>query len=242
MANLYAGTSGWAYATWKPGFYPAKLPSKKFLEHYATQLNSVEVNYTFRRRVSDVTLDSWIQSTPENFRFSAKAHQRITHILRLKDAGESVRFFLESLEPLAQAGKLGVVLIQLPPFLKANVELLSEFLAELPRAHRVAFEFRHESWFADSIYEVLKGRNAALCIAESEKLECPDVATANFVYYRFRKPEYSKADTRAIENRIREHLSAGRDAFVYFKHEETPEGALNAVQLLAQFNPPAQTK
>jgi len=209
------------------------LPSKKFLEHYATQLNSVEVNYTFRRRVSDVTLDSWINVTPEGFKFSAKAHQRITHILRLRDAAESTRFFLESLEPLVQAGKLGVILIQLPPFLKSSAELLSAFLADVPRIHRFAFEFRHESWFNDEIYEVLKGRNAAMCIAESEKLECPDVVTADFVYYRYRKPDYSPADMKAIEKKMRAHLDANRDAFVYFKHEETPDGALHAVNLLS---------
>jgi uncharacterized protein YecE (DUF72 family) len=233
VANLYTGTSGWAYSTWKPDFYPAKLPAAKFLSHYATQLNSVEVNYTFRRRVSDVSLDSWINSTPEGFKFSAKAHQRITHILRLKNAGESVRFFLESLEPLQQAGKLGVVLIQLPPFLRVNPSLLSEFLADVPRLHRFAFEFRHESWFTDEIYEILKGRNAALCIAESEKLECPDVITADFVYYRYRMPNYSPADMKAIHKKMRAHLDANRDAFVYFKHEDTPDGALNAVRLLS---------
>ena len=149
---LYAGTSGWAYAGWKPAFYPAKTPSKKFLEVYATRLNSVEVNYTFRRYPSEKLLAGWIASTPAGFRFSVKANQLITHIKRLRDAREVTQRFLSSLQLLVEAGKLGVVLYQLPPFLKADSALLSDFLALLPAAVRSTFEFRHDSWFTEETF------------------------------------------------------------------------------------------
>src|SRR5574340_1849394 len=118
MAAIYAGTSGWAYPSWKPGFYPAKLASKKFLEYYATRLNSVELNMTFRRFPTEKQLTAWIAATPPGFVFSVKAHQMITHIKRLADAGDWTRRFLAALQPLHEAGKLGTVLFQLPPFLK----------------------------------------------------------------------------------------------------------------------------
>ncbi len=234
MAVLYVGTSGWAYPTWKPLFYPEKLAQKKFLQHYSTQLNTVEVNYTFRQLVKDTTVTKWLEETPEQFRFTIKAHQMMTHIKRLKGAGEFVARFLETLEPLARAKRLGPVLFQLPPNMKADAEVLAAFLDLLPRALRTAFEFRNESWFAEPTYAVLAKYNAALCVAESEERETPDVVTANFCYYRYRKPGYSKAEQSAMASRIQEHLGAGREVFAYFKHEDTPDGALAAVELLRQ--------
>ena len=232
MAQLLVGTSGWAYPSWKPDFYPAKLAQKKFLSHYATQLNTVEVNFTFRQLVKDTTIQNWIDQTPATFRFGVKAHQVITHIKRLKGTEDFVPRFLATIEPLATAGKLGPVLFQLPPNLKMNGALLKDFLALLPRSLPAAFEFRHESWFADSTWEALKSRGIALCVAETEERTTPDVVTGPFVYYRFRKPSYTDEERRGMVARIREHMSAGRDVFAYFKHEETPEGALYAVDLL----------
>jgi uncharacterized protein YecE (DUF72 family) len=232
MPELFIGTSGWAYPTWKPDFYPAKLAQKKFLSHYATQLNTVEVNFTFRQLVKETTIQNWIEQTPASFRFGVKAHQVITHIKRLKATEDFVPRFLATIAPLASAGKLGPVLFQLPPNLKADLPLLKDFLALLPRTLPAAFEFRNDSWFADSTWEVLKSHGAALCVAETEERTTPDVATAPFVYYRFRKPTYTAEERREMVARIGEHLAAGRDAFAYFKHEETPEGALYAVDLL----------
>jgi uncharacterized protein YecE (DUF72 family) len=234
VAKLYCGTSGWSYASWKPKFYPEKLAATKFLSHYASRLNTVEVNYTFRHIASEKTLNNWCAQTPAHFKFSIKANQRITHILRLKDAVEPARSFLATLQPLCEADKLAMVLFQLPPFLKADQKLLSDFLSGMPRDSklRLAFEFRHESWFKDETYVALKSHNVALCIAESEKLEAPDLATADFVYYRLRKEEYSPAELKQIEQRTGAHLKTGKDVFVYFKHEESPEGALYAEQLL----------
>src|SRR5215467_11282450 len=194
MATLYAGTSGFAYAAWKPGFYPAKLPANQFLKHYSERLNCVEINYTFRRLPSASTLANWVESTPPGFVFAVKANQRITHFARLKNAGEPTELFLRMIDPLRTARRLGPILFQLPPQLKCDVGLLSAYLELLPGDLRYAFEFRHESWLAEPVYEALRARNVSLCVAESERLEVPEVITADFVYYRLRKPDYTEAD------------------------------------------------
>jgi uncharacterized protein YecE (DUF72 family) len=228
---IYAGTSGWAYATWKPDFYPAKLPSAKFLGHYAARLNTVEVNYTFRRFPTEKLLRGWLEATPAGFTFAVKAHQKITHVARLRDVADFTSDFLRSLQPLDAEKKLGPVLFQLPPFLKCDVALLKDFLAGLPRPMRAAFEFRHVSWFVEEVYAALRDANAALCNAESEKLETPEVQTADFAYLRLRKEDYSAKARKALTQKTAELTKRG-DVFVYFKHEDTPEGALYAESLL----------
>jgi uncharacterized protein YecE (DUF72 family) len=232
LGKVYAGTSGWAYATWKPDFYPAKLASAKFLGHYASRLNTVEVNYTFRRFPTEKLLRGWMAATPPGFKFAFKANQKITHIKRLKDVAEFTAEFATALQPLDEEKKLGPVLFQLPPYLKCDVGLLKEFLDCVPRGLRNAFEFRHASWFCDEAYDVMRGANVALCQAESEKLETPDVQTADFAYLRLRKEDYSKKAQAAVKAQV-EKLAASGDVFVYFKHEDTPEGALHAEGLLA---------
>ncbi len=239
MAQLFVGTSGWAYPSWKPAFYPEKLAQTKFLTYYSGQLNTVEVNLTFRQLLKETTAQKWIAQTPENFRFGIKAHQVITHIKRLKQAEEFLARFVSTIEPLARAGKLGPVLFQLPPNMKADPALLQEFIAVIPRGVRAAFEFRHESWFADDIFSLLKQHNRALCVAETEERVTPDVVTADFCYYRYRKPEYSPDERRTMLRRLHEHLDSGREAYAYFKHEETPQGALYAVELLKEAGRPA---
>jgi uncharacterized protein YecE (DUF72 family) len=234
MAQLYAGTSGWAYPSWKPDFYPAKLAQAKFLQYYATQLNAVEVNFTFRQLLKETTAQKWIDATPDGFHLSIKAHQVITHIKRLKNTEEFIPRFLSTIEPIARAGKLGPLLFQLPPNMKVDATLLGEFLAVLPRAVASAFEFRHASWFTDEIFDLLKSGNRALCVAETEERTTPDVVTADFCYYRYRKPFYTPDERRAMVNRIGEHLEQNRDVFAYFKHEETPEGAIYAVDVLKE--------
>jgi uncharacterized protein YecE (DUF72 family) len=229
---IYAGTSGWAYPSWKPDFYPAKLASAKFLGHYATRLNTVEVNYTFRRFPTENLLRGWIEATPPGFQFAIKAHQKITHVARLRDVGDFTSDFLRSLQPLDEEKKLGPVLFQLPPFLRCDVALLKDFLASLPRSLRAAFEFRHESWFSEEVYALLRSANAALCNAESEKLETPDTQTADFAYLRLRKEKYSAKERKELEQRIA-RLGSGGDVYVYFKHEDTPDGALHAESVLS---------
>ncbi len=229
--KVYAGTSGWAYTSWKPKFYPAKLASAKFLGHYATRLNSVEVNYTFQNQVTKKQLAEWIGATPVDFKFAVKAHQAITHIKRLRGAASQISKFLKSLDPLRESGKLGPLLFQLPPNFKCDLGRLDEFLEKLPRGMRAAVEFRHPSWFVDDVYDRLGRANVALCQAESDKLETPDVATADFCYLRLRKEKYSPSARKKISNRVAEAAQRG-DVFAYFKHEDTPEGALYAENLL----------
>jgi uncharacterized protein YecE (DUF72 family) len=254
---LYVGTSGWAYPTWKPAFYPEKLAQKKFLNFYATKLNTVEVNFTFRQLVKESTIQNWLADTPEHFRFTIKAHQVLTHIKRLKSSEEFLQRFLATLEPLERAKRLGPILFQLPPNFKADQEVLSDFLKMLPRGVRASFEFRNASWFSqgklsdaslggaklgesnpgeaasdEPTWQTLRAHNAALCVAESEERDTPDVVTANFAYYRYRKPSYTPEERQKMIARIREHLAEGRDVFAYFKHEETPEGVLYAVDVL----------
>jgi uncharacterized protein YecE (DUF72 family) len=232
MATLYTGTSGFAYPAWKPGFYPAKLPSNQFLKHYAGRLNCVEVNYTFRRLPSASTLNNWVDAVGPGFVFAVKANMRITHIQRLKNAEQATEIFFNAIDPLRTSRHLGPVLFQLPPAMKCDVDLLTGYLALLPQGMRYAFEFRHPSWLVKEVYDALAERNISLCVAESERLEVPEVLTADFVYYRLRKPDYTPADIDAFAARSQELLLTGRDLYLMFKHEESPEGALNAETLL----------
>ena len=232
MATLFAGTSGFAYPAWKPAFYPAKLPARRFLAYYAGRLNCVEINYTFRRLPAASTLEAWVGATRPGFVFAVKANMRITHILRLTNAEQATDVFLKAIDPLRASRRLGPILFQLPPNLKCDVAVLRDYLALLPDGLRYVFEFRHESWLTEAVYDELRRRNVALCLAESEKLEIPEVVTADFVYYRLRKPDYTEADVDAFAARARELLATGRDLYLMFKHEESPEGALHAELLM----------
>ena len=232
MATLFVGTSGFAYPAWKPGFYPAKLPANQFLKYYAERLNCVEINYTFRRLPAAATLAAWVEAARPGFVFAVKANMRITHILRLRNAEQATEIFLKAIDPLRTSRRLGPILFQLPPQMKCDVGLLRSYLGLLPKGMRYAFEFRHASWLVDEVYDELRRSNVSLCVAESEKLEVPEVITAGFVYYRLRKPEYTEEDVDALAARVRELLATGRDLYLMFKHEESPAGALNAEMLL----------
>jgi uncharacterized protein YecE (DUF72 family) len=236
-SEIYAGTSGWAYPTWKPGFYPPKLPAKKFLEFYASRLTAVEVNYTFRALPTTSMLEGWLASTGEHFRFGFKAPQKITHFARLVNCGAELDRFFASLAPAQAAGRLGPVLFQLPPNFKADPDRLAAFL-DLPpvrqsSAPRIAFEFRHQSWFEEPIYDLLRSHNAALCIAEGDELATPEVqCAANFACYRLRRSGgYSPEEIASFAERFT-GLAASREVFVFFRHEDEPTGALNAAALL----------
>ena len=235
--NVFAGTSGWAYPTWKPGFYPAGLPAKRFLPFYTSRVNSVEVNYTFRTLPSAATLEGWLAATPAGFRFSFKAPQRITHFSRLRDCEAAVEQFVRVLEPVRQAGKLGLLLFQLPPNFKADLDRLDGFLRmpALMAAGRpkIAFEFRDASWFVDAVYERLQASDAALCVAESDDLATPEVhPAAGVACFRLRRNGgYSDAEIEAFARRFTE-LAKTREVYAYFKHEDEPTGALNATAFL----------
>ncbi len=234
-ARLFAGTSGWAYPTWKPGFYPPQVSTKKFLSFYATQLNSVEVNYTFTKLPTSAIVSDWLAQTPAGFRFSFKAPQRITHFARLRDCEQHLVEFLASIAPVRSAGKLGLVLFQLPPNFKPDPDRLRDFLAVAPfrDGPPLAFEFRHPGWFTTEVFDLLRGSNAALCIAESDVLESPEVhTTSTHTSFRLRHPGGYKARQIAAFAERFALLAKDRDVYVYFKHEDEPTGALNASAFL----------
>jgi uncharacterized protein YecE (DUF72 family) len=242
---LYAGTSGWAYPTWKPDFYPAKLPAAKFLEHYASRLNTVEVNYTFRKLATAAQLDKWLAATPPDFRFSFKAPQSITHIRRLRDCGDELGKFIESLRPVVKAGKQAAVLFQFPPNFRAgsagkdkqsNQQAFTDFLKDAGKLlasedWRAAVEFRDVSWFTETTYEALREAKLALCEAESDELATPKVRTADYLYTRMRCSTYTESRLSEAFQQL-ETQSRERPVFVYFMHEEEPHGPQRAENLL----------
>ena len=236
MAHLFSGTSGFAYPAWKPDFYPAKTPQKDFLKYYSMRLNAVEINYTFRQLPSASTLENWVAATHDGFVFALKAHMRITHLLRLKES-EFTEVFFRAIDPLRATRRLGPVLFQLPPNFKADIPVLAAFLEKLPRDIRCAFEFRNKTWLVDEVYGLLEKHKVSLCLAESEKFEVPQVLTADFVYARLRKPDYSPEDREEIAGRVRALMDEGRDVYAFFKHEDTPAGALYGEELLRRSKP-----
>ena len=197
----------------------------------------MEVNYTFRHLPSAVTIDGWLAQTEGDFRFSFKAPQRITHIKRLKECTDALTAFYSALLPVIRAGRIGVILFQLPPNLKADTERLASFLKEAaPEGSgrlRIAFEFRHASWFSNEVFEVLRQHQAALCVAESDELATPDVVTAPFCCYRLRKSDYGNDELQQIEEQLGERATQG-EVFAYIKHEDSPKGALQAAAMLAR--------
>jgi uncharacterized protein YecE (DUF72 family) len=235
--NLFPGTSGWAYPTWKPGFYPKEVPSRAYLQFYASRLPSVEVNYTFRTLPSAAQLEGWLDATPPGFRFGFKAPQRITHFQRLRESHATVAEFTAALKPARVAGKLGPLLFQLPPNFVADNARLEAFLAAPVFVDndplQVAFEFRHPSWFTEATYEILRRNNRALCIADGDELKTPEISTADFHCYRLRRTGgYSDAKLRGFAKRFKQ-LATTSDVYAYFKHEDEPTGALNAVAVFA---------
>lgn len=234
-ARVYCGTSGFAYSTWKPGFYPEKLAAKKFLSHYASRLNAVESNYTFRSLPSENTLANWIADTPDSFLFAVKGHQSVTHFKKSPIA-DSTRGFFDAIEPLRAANRLGPVLFQFPPSRQADPETLQAVLDNASPGARLAFEFRHASWFSDSVYDILRKHRAALCLAESEKLETPPVITADFVYFRLRKPTYTPAEISEFAAKALQLSDEGREVFVFFMHQDEPTGPAYAETLLREVN------
>ena len=235
--NIWIGTSGFQYPEWKGTFYPEKLPTAKMLPFYAERFATTEINYTFHRIPSAKTIDGWCNATPPRFQFSLKAPQKVTHFAKLRNCADTLRYFFEVVSSLER--KLGPVLYQLPPGLKKDAQLLGAFLQDLPPRMRCAFEFRHPSWFDDEVFDLLRNSNVALCIADSEKLSTPVVATADYGYLRLRREDYTEQDVAAWAEKIRAQSSGWSDALVYFKHEESgigPKLALQLQQLLPSEN------
>ena len=227
--NVHVGTSGYNYAEWKGSFYPSDLSTAKMLPYYAARFGTVEINATFYRMPTAKTLAGWDAATPERFVLALKAPQRITHFARLRGIDEPLRFFCDVARTLGP--KLGPLLFQLPPNFKKDTDRLAEALFLLPPDLRCAFEFRHGSWLADDVYDLLRRRNAALCIADSETMSTPVVATADFGYLRLRDEGYGDADLGRWTETIKGLEVNWREAFVYFKHEESGTGPAFARRL-----------
>ena len=220
--KLYVGTSGYSYKEWKGSFYPEDLAAKKMLAYYGERLSAVEINNTFYRLPKISVLESWAAQVPDGFRFSIKASRRITHFTRLKEeARDPTEYLFSTLDALED--RLGVVLFQLPPNLKKDVERLDGFLGMLPEGTPAAFEFRHDSWKDEAVHDLLAGRGMALVCADTDDDEEdePIVRTADWGYLRLRRPDYTDDDLARWAERL--DATGWERAFVFFKHED--EGA-----------------
>ena len=227
--KVRVGTSGYNYAEWKGSFYPHDLPTAKMLPYYAARFPTVEINATFYRMPTPKTLAGWAAATPEAFVLALKAPQRITHFARLRNVDDPLRVFCDSARTLGP--KLGPLLFQLPPNFQKDTDRLAETLFQLPPDLRCAWEFRHVSWLADDVYDLLRRRNAALCIADSEAASTPLVVTADFGYLRLRDEGYTESDLARWAETLRRLGEGWRETFVYFKHEESGTGPAFARKL-----------
>jgi len=231
-SRLSAGASGYSFKEWKGSFYPESMKPDGMLAWYAERLPTVEINNTFYQMPKVTVLENWAKSTPEGFRFAIKASRRITHMARLKadTAADSVAYLYKNLAVLG--AKRGPVLFQLPPFMKKDLPRLSEFLRLLPEAHGAAFEFRNDSWFADDVYDALKGAGATLCLSEREdNAPPPMVETASWGYIRLRLETYSDGDLQQWAGRLA--ATAWREIYVYFMHEPTAPAYAQALMKFA---------
>jgi uncharacterized protein YecE (DUF72 family) len=233
MAAIWFGTSGFSYKEWRPSFYPEGLSDKQFLQYYSERLNSVEIDYTFYRMPSTNAIEAWKNSTPDNFKFTLKASQQITHRQRLKVPSEALDYFMTVAPGLGY--RLGLVLFQLPPFFKCDLPRLEDFLTVLPRGISTAFEFRHESWFQPEVYTLLRRQSAALCIHDADDHTTPMELTAGFTYIRLRRSDYNAQQRRSWQDRMLSWAGQGIEVFGYIKHEDNPEAPHIALEFAKAF-------
>jgi uncharacterized protein YecE (DUF72 family) len=229
--RIRVGTSGYGYKEWKGSFYPEKLSDKKMLGYYATRLETVEINYTFRRIPKTSVCEGWAEKVPDDFAFSLKASQHISHRKRLDDCEEVVGVVAERTGVLGD--RLGATLIQLPPYFKKDVDRLRAFLPLVPRDLHPVFEFRHESWFDDEVYDALREHDVPLVVSDSEKLAGHVVPTASRGYLRLRREDYDTAALADWAARVRDQ--PWESVLVFFKHEEAGAGPRMAEEFRALF-------
>ena len=229
---ILVGTSGYNYPEWRGTFYPEKFSTDKMLAYYAERLPTVEINYTFYRMPSEKLLAGWAAGTPQRFSFTLKAPRRITHDAKLQHCEDLLQSFCRTARTLGP--KLAALLFQLPPTFKKDVDVLRSFVEGIPEGTRAAFEFRHPSWFDAPVYDSLRSRNLALCIADSEKLSTPVEMTADYAYFRLRDEGYQQADLERWAQIVRGLPVT--DALVYFKHEEQGLGPEFAARFIAAAN------
>jgi len=232
--KLRIGTSGYSYKQWKGSFYPEKLPDKEMLSFYGKQFETVEINHSFYRMPTESVLLAWAASVPEGFRFALKANQKITHIQRLRNCGETLKRFLEVASVLNDGNHLGPVLVQLPPNFKFDEPLLEEFLTLKPPAFQFAFEVRHASWYTEETYAVLRKHNVALCLAETEEQTPPEQLTADFTYVRLRKENYTAKELDVWKKHFDGWMKQGVDVFAYCKHEDEGKAPEYAKKILGK--------
>jgi uncharacterized protein YecE (DUF72 family) len=215
--QLHTGTSGFSYKEWKGSFYPKDLPNSGMLRYYAERFKAVEINNTFYRMPTAESLKPWIAEVPRGFAFTLKAPQLITHFKRLKDINEPVAKFLKAADVLKD--HLGALLFQLPPNMKKDIARLSEFFKILPSGKRAALEFRHPTWFEEDVFDLMRDRGIALCIAEAEdSVAVPFVTTCDWAYVRLRMQNYTSAQLKKWLERMQK--AKLDEAFVFFKHED----------------------
>jgi uncharacterized protein YecE (DUF72 family) len=225
--QLLTGTSGYSYKEWVGPFYPEKLPASAMLNYYAGRFATVEINNTFYRMPPPAMLAQWLDQVPPAFTFTLKAPRRITHISRLRECESAVTEFLRRAAGLGE--RLGMVLFQLPPFLKKDIPRLQAFVEQLPSDARVAFEFRNDTWQDEEVYALLRQRGALLCVTDTDEGETPFVTTASSGYIRLRRTHYSDDDLRGWAKRI---AAAPIDrTYVYFMHEDEALGTRFAQRL-----------
>jgi uncharacterized protein YecE (DUF72 family) len=225
--QLLAGTSGYSYKEWLGHFYPEKLPGSEMLRYYAEHFTTVEINNTFYRMPAESMLAQWTEQVPDSFTFTLKAPKRITHDNRLRDTESNVAEFLRRANTLGS--KLGVLLFQLPPYLKKDLPRLTDFLALLPAGQQVAFEFRNDSWQDEEVYQTLRGRDAILCVTDTDEGDTPFVATADCGYVRLRRTHYDDDELRAWADQI--SAKGLPRTYVYFMHEDEALGTRFAKRL-----------
>ena len=227
--NVRIGTSGYSYAEWKGTFYPDKMAARDMLGYYAERFPTVEINNTFYRMPNEALVAGWAAQVPESFMFVIKAPQRITHVRRLKEVGEQLAFLERVVSTLG--ARLGPLLFQLPPNFRKDVPRLKAFFDQMPTRRRVAFEFRHASWFDDETFQTLRDAGAALCVADTgEEPTVPLVATTDWGYLRLRREDFSDDEMRDWAKRI--HEQPWSDAFVFLKHEDEGRGPKLAARLM----------
>ncbi len=227
--RLHVGTSGYSYKEWKGNFYPEDLPAKEMLAYYSQRLLAVEINNTFYRLPQASMIQNWKEQVPEDFRFSIKASQRITHIKRINNVADETKYLLETVALLEE--RLGVVLFQLPPNMKKDTDRLRAFLDLLTDSTRSAFEFRHDTWFDAEVFELLSAKNCALVASDTDEKPLTEIiSTANWGYLRLRRTAYDENDL--VEWMTRVKTRKWKDAFVFFKHEDEGVGPKLAAQFL----------
>lgn len=237
--DIRIGTSGWHYAHWAGLFYPDKLPKSKWFEYYAKDFDTVEINNTFYQLPKEETFNNWHKQAPKSFLYTLKANRYITHIKRLKDPAESLKRFFERACLLKE--NLGPVLYQLPPNFQKDLDRLRAFLQALRKNWTAVFEFRHESWFSDDTYKLLREFNAGFCIHDMPGMKVPRVVTADIIYVRFHGPtgkyqgNYSKSALQSWAKWLKEHIKEARTFYAYFNNDIGGHAVSNAKTLKEQF-------